>query len=99
MLEVNKKLEPLVKEAEGFRDEREYEAEVDIYNETLALKKAPELYYKKGIALYSLAKYEEAVECFDEAIRIDENFTDAINAKGRTLRELGRTEEAIKEFN
>mgnify|MGYP006424353483 CR=1 FL=1 len=49
---------------------------------------------EKGIDLYELERYEEAIACFDEAIRLDPEYLLALYAKGNLLRKLGRDEEA-----
>ena len=51
-------------------------------------------WYNKGIALLRLERYEEAIACFDEAIRLDPEYLLALYAKGNLLRKLGRDEEA-----
>ena len=52
-------------------------------------------WYDKGTALCELGRYEEAIPCFDEAIRLNPNHADAWNNKGVELCELKRYEEAI----
>jgi len=56
---------------------------------------APEAWYERGLALYKLDSYEDALQSFDAALKLDENYVDAWNNKGVTLDKLGRYEEAI----
>ena len=49
-----------------------------------------------GIALSELGKYEEAIECYDEAIRINPDYASAYLNKGSALSDLGKKEEAIE---
>jgi Flp pilus assembly protein TadD len=49
---------------------------------------------KKGIVLGNQGKYNEAIKCFDEAIRLDPKDVDAWNNKGIVLGALGRISEA-----
>ncbi|RQW78346.1 MAG: tetratricopeptide repeat protein [Methanothrix sp.] len=49
---------------------------------------------KKGIALGNQGKYNEAIKCFNEAIRLDPKEVDAWNNKGVALKALGRSDEA-----
>jgi Flp pilus assembly protein TadD len=53
---------------------------------------------KKGIALGNQGKYDEAIKCFNEAIRLDPKEVDAWNNKGVALKALGRTDEAGPAF-
>jgi tetratricopeptide (TPR) repeat protein len=50
-------------------------------------------YYNKGIALYNLEKFEEAITALDLANKPD--YVDAYSYKGIALVELGKFEEAI----
>ncbi|MEA2045640.1 MAG: tetratricopeptide repeat protein [Euryarchaeota archaeon] len=52
-------------------------------------------WFDKGGALYGLGDYTEAIRCYDEAIRINPQYTDAWNNKGLALGDLGRYDEAI----
>ena len=47
----------------------------------------------KGFALYDQEKYEESIECCDNAIKLDPENLAAYNGKGNSLRKLGRDEE------
>jgi tetratricopeptide (TPR) repeat protein len=58
-----------------------------------------DVWYNKGSALINLGKYEEAIECFNRAIRIDANHADAWSNKGIALRNLGKYNEAIDSYN
>lgn len=66
-------------------------------------KKCLEINKKNIFALYKLSllyhknnKIEEALNCLDIAINIDNNFADAFNIKGQILLELNRKDEAEK---
>lgn len=61
-------------------------------------KKAADAWNKKGKALDALKKYDEAIEAFDEAIKLDPNYADAWYNKGDALEVLGRTAEADAAF-
>ncbi len=53
--------------------------------------------FNKGFALIiNLKKYEKAIECFDESIRINPNHSTAWIFKGLALNDLEKYEEAIK---
>ena len=44
-------------------------------------------------------EYNDAISCYDKAIKIDPNFSQAWNNKGLALYDLGRYEEAIECFD
>jgi Flp pilus assembly protein TadD len=54
---------------------------------------------KKGIALGNQGKYDEAIKCFNDAIRLDPKNVDAWNNKGVTLVIQGKYDEALKAFD
>ena len=53
----------------------------------------------KGFTLYSLCRYEEAVEIFDEVLKIDSNLTPISYSKADALRHLGKYQEAIELYD
>jgi Flp pilus assembly protein TadD len=55
-------------------------------------------WYTKGYNLARQGKYDEAIENYDEAIRLDPQYANAWYAKGYALRLLGRTTEADAAF-
>jgi Flp pilus assembly protein TadD len=48
----------------------------------------------KGVVFFSQGKYDEAIKCYDEAIRLDPNNSEFWHHKGIVLKALGRTTEA-----
>jgi tetratricopeptide (TPR) repeat protein len=62
-------------------------------------KKVPELYFSMGQACFMLKRYDLAISYFDKSLSIDKNYSSSYVGKGVVLRELGRYEEAIGEFN
>ncbi|MCJ7489617.1 MAG: tetratricopeptide repeat protein, partial [Thermoplasmata archaeon] len=63
-------------------------------DEILVQSPSPGLWSLKGRILLSLAKKEEALECFSQAISSDPCMIDAHNLLIATLRSMGRDEEA-----
>ena len=53
----------------------------------------------KGEALIEQKKFEEAIEAYNMAIKIDPNHADAHNGKGLALQNLKKFNEAINAFN
>ena len=62
-------------------------------------KSYPPAWINKGFVLSYLRRYEEAIECFDKAIEIDEKDTYSRYKKGITLTRLKRYKEAIECFD
>ena len=52
----------------------------------------------KGIALGSMDKYEEEINCYDKALELDENYASARYNKGIALKNLKRDDEAEECF-
>ncbi len=52
----------------------------------------------KGRFLMQAKKQEEALECFDKAIKLNPKYAEAYNEKGNALLILGKVDEAIKCF-
>ena len=46
--------------------------------------------------MYNLNKYEEAIECYNKAIQINPNYSEAFYSKGSALDDLKKYEEAIE---
>ncbi len=53
------------------------------------------LWAKRGRDLHGLARYADAIECYDRALNLDPTFAWAWNGKGSVLKDLGRLEEAL----
>ena len=51
-------------------------------------------WFNKGNSLVKLERHEEAIECFDKAIRLNPEDYDAWHNKGSSLAQLERHEEA-----
>ncbi len=62
----------------------------------------PELarvWFNKGRALDDLGEYDEAIEAYDEAIRLNPNYAKAWFNKGLSLDDLGKYDEAVKAYD
>lgn len=62
-------------------------------------KKTPDLYYSMGQVCYMLNRYELALKYFDKSLLLDKNFSSSNVGKGIVLREMGRYDEALAQFN
>ena len=56
-------------------------------------------WYNKGLALYDMGKYEEAIKAYDKAIEINPEEAGAWYNKGLALYDMGKYEEAIKAYD
>jgi tetratricopeptide (TPR) repeat protein len=56
-------------------------------------------WYNKGVALGNQGQYDEAIQAFDEAIRLDPNDVRAWNDKGLALVKQGKYDEAIETYD
>ena len=54
------------------------------------------LYDNRGYILNVLQRYEEALECFDKILELNQDYASAWHNKGYTLHKLGRLSEAIE---
>jgi tetratricopeptide (TPR) repeat protein len=55
--------------------------------------------YNKGIALESLSRFDEALECYQSIIRQDPQYEDAILQTGKILSSLEKDDEAIRIYD
>jgi tetratricopeptide (TPR) repeat protein len=62
-------------------------------------KSAYTVAYEKGVHLHKLEMYDEAIACYDEAIRLDPEHSDAWRSKGVALYALEKHEESIPCFD
>jgi tetratricopeptide (TPR) repeat protein len=75
---VNHKAQELVQKGDKFVVDGRYEEALLYYEEALAMEpNNPNLLNKKGIALRSLGRYDEAVECFNKSLQISPRDLDA----------------------
>lgn len=54
---------------------------------------------EKGVVFFNLGMYEEALQAFDQAIKLCPKNVDNLNSKGVVLAQMGRYNEAIKCFD
>ena len=56
-------------------------------------------WYNRGLALYNLKQYEEAIASFDQSLKIKPDYYEAWNYRGVALGELGCYEDAIASYD
>jgi tetratricopeptide (TPR) repeat protein len=71
-------------------EKQDYNGAIDAYKIVIAKspKKYHEAYYRKGYAHFKSQDYKKAIECYEEALKIDPNYADAWNNKGLALYKL-----------
>ena len=66
------KIQELVKKGKSFLEESQFEHALGSFEQALLLNQNdPDLWNFKGVALRSLGRYEEAMECFNKSLEID----------------------------
>jgi tetratricopeptide (TPR) repeat protein len=58
--------------------------------------KDAESWFQKGKDLFNQSKYDESIQCFDEAIKLNRSYIDAWGYKTRSLAVQGKSDEAIQ---
>ena len=66
------KIQELVKKGKSFLEESQFENALGFFEQALLMNQTdPDLWNFKGIALRSMGRYEEAMECFNKSLEID----------------------------
>jgi len=66
------KIEDLVKNGQSLMDNGKYDDALGYFEQALLLNQNdPDLWNNKGIALRSLGRYEESMECFNKSLEIE----------------------------
>jgi Flp pilus assembly protein TadD len=66
------KIDSLVEQGNLLLNEGKFEDALGFFEQALLLdQKNPELWNYKGVALRSIGRYDEAIECFNKSLEID----------------------------
>jgi len=66
------KIDSLVEQGNSLLNEGKFEDALGFFEQALLLdQKNPELWNYKGVALRSIGRYDEAIECFNKSLEID----------------------------
>ena len=57
------------------------------------------IYNILGLSLQGQGKLKEALQTYNQAIRLNSKYVEAYNNRGNTLKQLGKLEEAVQSFN
>ena len=67
-----RKIDSLVEQGNSLLNEGKFEDALGFFEQALLLdQKNPELWNYKGVALRSIGRYDEAIECFNKSLEID----------------------------
>ncbi|MCS7242696.1 MAG: tetratricopeptide repeat protein [Candidatus Caldatribacterium sp.] len=69
-----------------------------LWGNALSLAQDKEEYYRVGYVYFSQGNYEKALEAYRKALEIDPQYLDARYWLGKTLEQMGRISEAVKEW-
>ncbi|MDH3780159.1 MAG: tetratricopeptide repeat protein [Nitrosopumilus sp.] len=62
----------LVKQGQSLMDDRKFDDALGFFEQALLLNQNdPDLWNFKGVALRSLGRYEESMECFNKSLEIE----------------------------
>ncbi len=65
-------IQDLVSKGQSFLEDGKFNDALDFFEQALLLNQEdPDLWNNKGIALRSMGRYEEAMECFNKSLKID----------------------------
>jgi len=65
-------IENLVDKGNRFLEEGKFEEALGFFDQALLLNQNdPELWNHKGVALRSMGRYDEAIECFNKSLELD----------------------------
>ncbi len=65
------KIDSLVEQGNSLLNEGKFEEALGFFEQALLLdQKNPELWNYKGVALRSIGRYDEAIECFNKSLEI-----------------------------
>lgn len=66
------KIDDLVKKGKSLLEENKFEDSLGFFEQALLLNQNdPELWNYKGVALRSMGRYDEALECFNKSLELD----------------------------
>ncbi len=67
-----REIDVLIKNGKIKLEEGKFEDALEFFEQALLLdQKNPELWNNKGVALRSIGRYDEAIDCFNKSLQID----------------------------
>jgi tetratricopeptide (TPR) repeat protein len=77
----------------------QHERALEAFEKAIQAKADPEHYFRKGNSLAPLGRMKEAIEAYNAALKINPNYTDAINNTGNAYASMGKFPEALAAFD
>jgi tetratricopeptide (TPR) repeat protein len=69
---MNSDLSNLIQKGNDLMEDCKFEESLSYFDQALLLQpNNPDLLNKKGVALRSLGRYDEAIECFNRSLQLD----------------------------
>ena len=78
---------------------KKYDNALYFIEKAIELKKIAEIYCNKGMILKAMSRLDEALTCYNEALRLKNNYIEAYYNKANLLKERGFFHEAINNYN
>ncbi|MCW3130787.1 MAG: tetratricopeptide repeat protein [Methanophagales archaeon] len=76
-------------------DEGKFEKAIEYYDKILAIEPSWEAWNNKGNALRQLGKFDEALHCLEEALKLNPEGLEAWHGKANVLIDLNKAEEGL----
>ena len=80
-------------------NQRKYEEALECLDKATQKTNEKVLWNDRGVALAGLGRYQEAIQSYENALKIDPNYDVTLNNKGLSLYNLGKYQEAIDCFD
>ncbi len=77
---------------------QQWKKTVELLTKAISINNDPEDYYNCGVALKELKRFNEALSCFNNAIKLQGDDAEAYNNRGIVLQELKRFDEALTSY-
>jgi protein O-mannosyl-transferase len=78
---------------------RDYRSEFVLWQDTVVkCPNNPRAYNGLGLALWQAGRVQEAIGCYEQALRIKPNFAEAHNSFGNALLQLGKVQDAMGHY-
>jgi tetratricopeptide (TPR) repeat protein len=80
-------------------NQKKYEAALECLDKATQITNEKVLWNDKGFTLAGLGRYQEAIQSYENGLKIDPNYDVTLNNKGLALYRLGKYQEAINCFD
>jgi tetratricopeptide (TPR) repeat protein len=74
----------------------EWQMATEVFEKLLQRQQTPDGFYNLGFVKCELLHFEEALDCFESAIRLQPDYAEAYSSRGYALSRIGKHEEALR---